>query len=235
MRRSCAILLVWCSVHAHLAALAKESSAWSLPDNFVYVEDVIPGVKVDLRYFTDRNFLGRRVDGYFKPRLILTKEAAEALRQAQEDLNGFGLELKIFDGYRPQRAVDDFVRWAKDPGDMKTQTEYYPKVRKKEDLFKEQYLVERSSHSRGSAVDLTIVFSDKQAGESEPDMGTPFDFFGPESNPNSALVSAECRAHRMLLQVIMQKHGFKPSLKEWWHFSLKNEPFPSTYFDFPIE
>ena len=235
MTRICAVFLIWCSVSAHLAALAKESFAWSLPDNFVHVEDVIPNIKMDLRYFTDRNFLGRRVDGCVKPRLILTKEAAEALRKVQEDLNGFGLELKIFDGYRPQRAVDDFVRWARDPGDTKTQAEYYPKVRKKEDLLKEQYLVERSGHSRGSAVDLTIVFSDKQGRDSELHMGTPFDFFGPESNPNSALVSAECRAHRMLLQEIMQKHGFKPSSKEWWHFSLKSEPFPSAYFDFPIE
>ncbi|AFM27755.1 M15 family metallopeptidase [Desulfomonile tiedjei] len=203
MTRTCAFFLVWCSVYSHLAALTRESSAWSLPDHFVYVEDVIPNVKVDLRYFTDRNFLGRRVDGYLKPRLILTREAAEALGKVREELNGFGLDLKIFDGYRPQRALNDFVRWAKDPSDMKTQTEYYPKFEKKEDLFKEQYLVERSSHSRGSAVDLTIVFSDRQGGTSELEMGTPFDFFGPESHPASALVSAECRAHRMLLQVII--------------------------------
>jgi D-alanyl-D-alanine dipeptidase len=235
MTKTCAVFLAWCSVYPHLAALTTESPDQDLPDNFVYVKDVIPNVKVELRYFTERNLLGRRVDGYVKPKRILTKEAAEALKNVQEDLNGFGLELKIFDGYRPQRAVDDFVRWARDPGDTKTQKEYYPKFRNKEDLFKEQYLVERSSHSRGSAVDLTIVYSDEQGRESDLRMGTRFDFFGPESNPESTLISAESRAHRMLLQVIMQKHGFKPSLKEWWHFSLKNEPFPSTYFDFPIE
>jgi D-alanyl-D-alanine dipeptidase len=114
------------------------------------------------------------------------------------------------------------------------QGEYYPKVQKK-DLFKEGYIAEKSSHSRGSTVDLTIVFLDKHAAESELDMGTPFDFFGPESWPDSPLVSPVHRAHRMLLQVLMQKHGFEPYAKEWWHFTLKDEPFPKTYFNFRVQ
>lgn len=234
MRRSCAVFLVCCSVYACSVASAVWSAAKELPESFVYIEEVIPNIRTDLRYATDRNFLGRRVDGYVASRCILTRQAAEALNRVQADLNRFGLGLKVFDAYRPQRAVDDFVRWAKDPEDTKMQGEYYPKVQKK-DLFKEGYIAEKSSHSRGSTVDLTIVFLDKHAAESELDMGTPFDFFGPESWPDSPLVSPVHRAHRMLLQVLMQKHGFEPYAKEWWHFTLKDEPFPKTYFNFRVQ
>lgn len=208
--------------------------AEELPEGFVYAEDVVPGIKVDLRYFTDRNFLGRRVDGYVKPKCILTKEAAEALRKVQKDLGRFGLRLKIFDAYRPQRAVDDFVRWGKDFGDTKMKEAYYPRVLKK-NLFKDGYVAEKSGHSRGSTVDLTVVYAGPQGTESELDMGTPFDFFGPESWPDSPLVSPVHRAHRMLLRSVMQRHGFEPYAKEWWHFTLKNEPFPTTYFNFPVQ
>ena len=142
--------------------------------------------------------------------------------------------LKIYDAYRPQHAVDDFVRWGKDLDDTMMQREYYPKVQKK-DLFREGYIAEKSSHSRGSTVDLTIVRLDKQPSESELDMGTHFDFFGPEAWPDSPLVSSLHRAHRMLLQMLMSKHGFEPYPKEWWHFTLKNEPFPNTYFNFPVQ
>jgi D-alanyl-D-alanine dipeptidase len=140
--------------------------------------------------------------------------------------------LKIFDAYRPQCAVDDFVRWGEDLPDTKMQTEYYPHVRK-EDLFNEGYIAKKSSHSRGSTVDLTIICLDEQS--AELDMGTHFDFFGPEAWPGSPLVSSVHRAHRMLLQLLMNKHGFDFYPKEWWHFTLRNEPFPDTYFNFPVQ
>jgi zinc D-Ala-D-Ala dipeptidase len=233
MRQSCAVFLVVCLAYAHFNVLLTRSAAEGLPEFFVYLEDVIPDVQVDLRYYSDRNFLGRRVAGYVESRCILTKQAAEALRKVQEDLNRFGLGLKVFDAYRPQRAVDDFVRWGKDFSDTKMRAEYYPKVQK-EDLFKEGYIAEKSSHSRGSTVDLTVIYLDQQQSESELDMGTTFDFFGPESWPDSPLVSPVHRSHRLLLQVIMQKHGFEPYPKEWWHFTLRDEPFPNTYFNFPV-
>jgi zinc D-Ala-D-Ala dipeptidase len=234
VRRSGAIFVVCCLIHTYTAGFTTQVSAEGLPNGFVYGSDVIPNIQVELRYFTDRNFLGRRVNGYLAPRCILTRRAAEALKKIQEELQPFGLGLKIYDAYRPQSAVDDFVHWGKDLNDTKMQTEYYPQVQKK-DLFREGYIAEKSSHSRGSTVDLTVVCLDKQATESQLDMGTRFDFFGPEAWPESPLVSTVHRAHRMLLQVLMRKHGFEPYPKEWWHFTLKNEPFPNTYFNFPVQ
>lgn len=233
MRRSFAIFLVCCFAYTYFAVFPAQVPAEGMPEAFVCIEEVIPNIQIDLRYFTDKNFLGHPVDGYLASRCILTRQAAECLRTVQGELNRFGLGLKIYDAYRPQRAVNHFVRWGKDLADTKMQTDYYPKVQKK-DLFKEGYIAEKSSHSRGSTVDLTIVYMDKPPSESELDMGTSFDFFGPESWPDSPLASPAQRAHRMLLQVLMQKHGFEPYAKEWWHFTLKNEPFPETYFDFPV-
>jgi zinc D-Ala-D-Ala dipeptidase len=234
VRRSSALFLIWCLIQAYSSVWATLVLADGLPQGFVYVDDVIPGIQIELRYFSDHNFLGRRVDGYLAPKCILTREAAEALKKVQAELKPFGLGLKIYDGYRPQRAVDNFIRWGKDLHDIKMQTEYYTKVQKK-DLFREGYISERSSHSRGSTVDLTIVRLDKPPLESELNMGTHFDFFGPEAWPASPLVSSVHRAHRMLLHVLMSRHGFEPYPKEWWHFTLKNEPFPHTYFNFPVQ
>jgi len=234
LRRACAVFLVCCLVYACHVASPTWSAAEGVPESFVYIDEDTPGIQVDLRYSSDRNFLGHTVQGYVASRCILTKQAAEALRKVQEDLNHFGVGLKVFDAYRPQRAVDDFVRWGKDLEDTKMQEEYYPRVQKK-DLFMEGYIAEKSSHSRGSTVDVTIVSLDKQLDVSELDMGTPFDFFGPEAWPDSPLVSPVHRAHRMLLQVLMEKHGFEPYAKEWWHFTLRGEPFPETYFNFPMQ
>ncbi|MCE5241816.1 MAG: M15 family metallopeptidase [Syntrophobacteraceae bacterium] len=205
----------------------------TLPEGFVYVDDAVPGIKIELRYYTRHNFTGDRVDGYTAPRCILTKEAAEALREVQGDLKRFGLGLKIYDAYRPQQAVDHFVRWAKDLRDIRMKKEFYPRVDKK-DLFKEDYIAEKSGHSRGSTVDLTIVPLDPRSPDTILDMGTGFDYFGPESWPDYQRISPARRAHRMLLQLVMERHGFTPYPKEWWHFTLKNEPFPDTYFNFPI-
>jgi len=203
-----------------------------LPKGFVYVDEIIPDVRVELRYATNHNFVGERIDGYMEQRPILTREAALALRGVQEDLRRFGLGLKLFDAYRPQRAVNHFVRWARDLKDTRMKGEFYPGVRK-ENLFREDYIAYKSGHSRGSTVDLTIMPLGDAAAR-ELDMGSGFDFFGPESWPEYRTISPEQRAHRMLLQTLMRKHGFRPYAKEWWHFTLVNEPHPDTYFDFPV-
>ncbi|MHC1743559.1 MAG: M15 family metallopeptidase [Syntrophobacteraceae bacterium] len=205
-----------------------------LPRGFVYVDSVIPNIVVELRYYTDHNFVGQRVDGYLKPRCILTKEAAKALFQVQEELKSFGLGLKIFDAYRPQRAVDHFVRWAEDLEDTRSKAEFYPDINKNT-LFRDGYIASRSSHSRGSTVDVTIISLQPETRGQELDMGTGFDFFGPSSWPFYAGIHPGQRANRMLLHVLMKKHGFKPYPEEWWHFTLSNEPFPTTYFDFPVQ
>jgi zinc D-Ala-D-Ala dipeptidase len=234
MKKFHEVLLVSCLIHACSFVLAPALHAGSLPEAFVYVEEAIPHIRIDLRYFSDNNFLGRCVDGYVRSRCILTREATEGLNKVQEELNRFHLGLKIYDAYRPQRAVEDFVRWGKDFDDTRTKRNFYPNVRK-EDLFKEGYIAEKSSHSRGSTVDLTIVSMDGDTIGRDLDMGTGFDFFGPESWPDCPSMSPNQRANRLLLRVLMEKHGFEPYPKEWWHFTLKNEPFPDTYFNFPVE
>jgi D-alanyl-D-alanine dipeptidase len=206
----------------------------ALPEGFVYVTSVVLTVNVDLRYYSYNNFVGQRVDGYDSPKCILTAEAAEALKGVQNELKEFGLGLKIFDAYRPQQAVDHFVRWAGDLGDTLMKQQYYPKVDKK-DLFKEGYIASKSGHSRGSTVDLTIVSIDKEHPYQELDMGSGWDFFGEQSWPDYPDITPSQRANRMLLKLVMEKYGFKPYDKEWWHFTLKNEPFPDTYFNFPIK
>ncbi len=205
-----------------------------LPEGFVYVEEIIPNITLELRYLTDENFVGRPVDGYMKSRCILTTEAAHALKKVQEELNRFGLGLKIYDTYRPQRAVSHFVRWSRDPDDAKMKSAYYPDVNKSE-LFAKGYIAERSSHSRGSTVDVTIVAIKESERHHELDMGTGFDLFDPKSWPENSSVSPDHRAHRLLLRTLMTKHGFQPYSKEWWHFTLEKEPYPDTYFDFPVE
>ena len=217
-----------------LPLFSSAVQAESLPEGFVTVDDVIPDLVLELRYRSRDNFLGQPVDGYMTSRCILTREAASALKGVQMDLKRFGLGIKIFDAYRPQRAVDHFVRWARDISDTKMKWKYYPHVDKK-DLFKEGYIAMKSSHSRGSTVDLTIVAKEADGAYVELDMGSGFDFFGPVSWPSDMTVGPAQRAHRMLLQTLMVQHGFVPYDKEWWHFTLKNEPFPDRYFDFPIQ
>lgn len=206
--------------------------AWALPDGFVHVDAVVPGIVVELRYRGAHNFIGTPIDGYRGDRAILSRPAAAALAQVQAELRPFGLGLKIFDAYRPQRAVDHFVRWARDTGDTRMKAEFYPEVDKR-NLFRDDYIAERSGHSRGSTVDLTLV---NLAPPHEPlDMGTAFDFFGPASWPEHAGLAPQQRANRLLLQSLMRKHGFRPYPKEWWHFTLEGEPYPDTYFDFVVE
>lgn len=184
----------------------------------------------EARYFTSNNFMGKPVEGYEAPRVILTTEAAAALQKVQADLAEQGLGLKVFDAYRPQRAVDHFVRWAQDLDDTLKKAEYYPGILKSE-LFERGYIAANSSHSRGSTVDVSLV--DLQTGK-ELDMGTPFDFFSPLSWPSSDQVSAQAQQNRMLLQKAMERHGFQHLDTEWWHFTLRDEPFPNRYFDFAV-
>ncbi len=202
-----------------------------VPERFVDVQRVVPDVVLELRYYGEDNFVGRRVDGYEKPVCYLTRQAAEALREVQEELRPFGMGVKLFDGYRPQRSVDHFVRWAEDLQDRKMKARYYPDVKKSE-LFEKGYIAARSGHSRGSTVDLTLM--DLASGK-ELDMGTGFDLFGPVSWPTSMAVTPQQRANRLLLRVLMLRHGFRPLKEEWWHFTLEQEPFPETYFDFPVK
>jgi D-alanyl-D-alanine dipeptidase len=219
-----------------LLLLSFLPAAWSqrLPEGFVYVEQVIPDIQIEVRYSTTDNFVGERINGYLQPRCILSKPAADALKRVQEDLRRFGLGLKIYDAYRPELAVRHFVRWAGDLQDTRMKRKYYPDVDKK-DLFSLGYIADKSSHSRGSTVDLTIVSVDPEGNAEELDMGTGFDLFSPKSWPDNPSMTPPQRAHRMLLQVLMKRHGFEPYSQEWWHFTLKNEPFPDTYFDFPVQ
>ncbi|GAB5564369.1 MAG: M15 family metallopeptidase [Winogradskyella sp.] len=207
------------------------SQKQKLPDGFVYVKTIIPDLEVELKYYGTDNFVGDTIDGYKSNTLILTKPTAEQLKLIQEELQEQNLCLKVFDGYRPQRAVDHFIRWAKDLNDTINKSQFYPDVTKK-NLFVEEYIASRSGHSKGSTVDLTII--DGNTGE-PLDMGTPFDFFGKESWVKYAGISEEQKKNRQLLQFIMLKHNFKNYSQEWWHFTLKNEPFPKTYFDFEVE
>lgn len=215
---------------------AASALAAGLPEGFVYLEKVAPSVAQEVRYYGEDNFVGARVDGYRAPRIIAARQVAEGLQAVQAVLEPFGLGLKVFDAYRPQRAVDHFVRWARDLDDTKTKAKYYPDVSKSR-LFEQDYIALRSGHSRGAAVDLTIVSlrDGSGAGGSELDMGSSFDFFGPISWPDTHEINAQQRANRLLLRRLMLEHGFAPYPKEWWHFSLKDEPFPDTYFDFPIQ
>jgi zinc D-Ala-D-Ala dipeptidase len=200
------------------------------PPGFVDAAAVVEGLVVDMRYFGDNNFVGAPVDGYERARCLLSAPAASALATVARDLTARGLGLKVFDCYRPQRAVAHFLRWAQRIDDIKNKPEFYPDVPKR-DLFNQGYISERSAHSRGSTVDLTLV---RRADAREIDMGSPFDFFSPKSWPSDASVSAQAQKKRALLAAAMMRGGFRPYDKEWWHYTLGDEPFPDTYFDFPV-
>lgn len=197
---------------------------------FVDAASAVPGLVVEMRYHGSHNFVGRPIAGYEAPVCLLTAEAAAALAAVQAELAASGRGLKVFDCYRPARAVADFGAWARDPADQRMKAEFYPNVDKAL-LFKLGYLAERSGHSRGSTVDLTII---DLASGAEVDMGSPWDLFDPISWPSSEAVPPEARANRQVLQNLMVQHGFRPLREEWWHFTLENEPHPETYFDFPV-
>lgn len=202
----------------------------TLPEGFVLVGEAIPDALLDIRYYTTYNFVGARIDGYEAPVAVLTREAADALKLVSDDMKAQGLRLVIYDAYRPQRAVDHFARWAEDIADTRMKAVFYPDV-DKADLFEKGFIARRSGHSRGSTVDLTLL--DEATGKLL-DMGGPFDFFGELSHPDYAGVTTQQHENRMLLQSAMMKRGFKPLSTEWWHFTLADEPYPKTFFDFPV-
>jgi D-alanyl-D-alanine dipeptidase len=222
-----------------------------LPMGFVYLDEIDPSIKVDLKYASSDNFTGKQVIGYHKPVVIITKRAADALKEVQKELKAQGYSLVIYDAYRPAKAVKHFVNWARGE-DRERKDEFYPNV-KKSDIIPLGYIAEQSSHSRGSAVDVTIIRIDQEMSlpriikrllldgsqilhrdDNTEDMGTHFDFFGEASWHDSNNIDGSCSARRMILKKAMEKQGFAAFDKEWWHYTLKNEPFPKTYFDFDV-
>jgi len=250
-------LLVLVALLALLAAPAARAQApvrTAPPGAFVDLADVAPGILVEMRYATAHNFVGRRIRGYREPVCLLTRPAAEALARVQAAVRRRGYTLKVYDCYRPQRAVDHFVAWARRPRDDRMKAEFYPRVDKR-DLFEEGYIARRSGHSRGSAVDVTLVRLPVRPSEryergerlvdcaapagvrfrdNSVDMGTGYDCFDPLSHPFNGRIRGEQRANRLRLRRAMLRAGFKALSTEWWHFSLRTEPFPETVFDFPV-
>ena len=198
--------------------------------DFVLLTDAVPDAILEIRYFSSYNFVGDRIDGYEEPVALLTKEAAAALKSASDEFVSRGYRIKIYDAYRPQKAVTNFVNWAKDAADTRMKEYFYPEL-EKDVLFPQGYIAEHSGHSRGSTVDLMLL--DMKTGK-ELDMGGVFDYFGELSHPDYTDITDSQYANRMLLREVMLKHGFKPLVEEWWHFTLENEPYPDTYFTFPV-
>lgn len=239
------IILLFCGgiVYACCSDTKSEAKQDDGSQYFVTLTDAVPDAILEIRYFSTYNFVGKRIDGYLEPTALLTKKAADSLRAVSDEVKALGYRLKIYDAYRPQRAVDHFVRWAADIPDTLMKRYFYPDVDKSL-LFALDYIAEKSGHTRGSTVDLTLF--DMQT-EKELDMGGTFDWFGRESHPDfggnpdthqyapSDSITAEQFHNRMVLRSAMLRHGFKPISSEWWHFTLKDEPFPDTYFNFPVQ
>ena len=233
------------------ACYSSENAASATEDasQFVTLTDVVPDAILEIRYFGTYNFVGDRIDGYLESTALMTKQAADSLRAVSDEVMKQGYRLKIYDAYRPQMGVDHFVRWAEDIPDTRMKPYFYPDLDKSV-LFEQEYIYEKSGHTRGSTVDLTLFDMET---EKELDMGGTFDWFGPESHPDfcgnpetgeytgdnhkspvGRSITEEQFKHRMILRKAMLNHGFKPIDSEWWHFTLKDEPFPDTYFTFPV-
>ena len=219
------LLTTWILIHHFTAA--------QLPSGFTVLNNEIPGLEVELRYATSKNFMGRPVVAYHSDLAIGSSELAIQLKKVQAQLRSMGYGIKIYDAYRPQSAVNDFIKWSKIPNDTMSKHEYYPKL-KKNTLFDLGFISAKSGHSRGSTVDLTLIYLDKNKKGKELDMGSSWDFFDDISNYASMKITKKQKSNRKLLREIMILNGFKPYDKEWWHFTLINEPFPNTYHDFVI-
>ena len=200
------------------------------PSAFMVLADYVPAIIQEIRYYSTYNFIGDRIDGYEEPCAILTMEAARALKSVSNEMNVMGYRLKVFDAYRPAAAVKHFVLWGLEDTDIRMKPFFYPDL-DKEELFMKGYIASRSSHSRGSTVDLTLF--DMRTGK-ELDMGSPFDYFSEVSHPDYTGITKEQYENRMLLRTAMLRNGFEPYDCEWWHFTLRDEPFPDTYFEFPV-
>ena len=242
------LLVVGCKKSAE-QSVGETASATEDTSAFTTLTDVVPDAILEIRYFGTYNFVGDRIDGYQEPTALLTKRAADSLKAVSDDVISLGYRLKIYDAYRPQKAVDHFVRWAEDIPDTRMKAYFYPDLEKKV-LFPQEYICAKSGHSRGSTIDLTLF---DMATEKELDMGGTFDWFGPESHPDfcgnpetgeytgdnskspaNRKITAEQFKNRMILRAAMMRHGFCPFRTEWWHFTLADEPFPDTYFTFPV-
>ena len=211
--------------------------------DFVNITDIVPDAILEIRYFGTYNFVGERIDGYLQPTALLSRRAADSLKAVSDDVLRHGYRLMIYDAYRPQCAVDHFVRWSTNVSDTAMKRYFYPDLDKSV-LFEQEYIMAKSGHSRGSTVDLTLF---DMATEKELDMGGTFDWFGEESHPDfggdpatleyrpESGITSEQFYNRMLLRAAMLRHGFKPLDTEWWHFTLADEPYPDTYFTFPVE
>ncbi len=207
-----------------------EKRAVTDPSGFVVLSDFVPSIVQEIRYHSTYNFIGDRIDGYEEPVALLTIEAARALKNAASELMVKGFRIKVFDAYRPATAVRHFILWGIEDTDIRMKPYFYPDLAKQE-IFARGYIAKQSSHSRGSALDLTLI--DMASGK-ELDMGSPFDFFGEISHPDYKGITGEQYENRMLLRNCMLRNGFAPLDCEWWHFMLADEPYPDTYFDFPV-
>src|SRR3712207_5356482 len=242
------------TIAAMLAPAAPAAAQEKAPADFVSLKAEVPSIVVEMRYLTSHNFIGRPIRGYRDPLCIVTRETAEGLLEAQQAVRAQGYTLKVYDCYRPQRAVDDFVAWGRRLRDQRMKAEFYPRVDKR-DVFEEGYIATKSGHSRGSTVDLTLVRRPparqeryergdrlrdcaaprgRRFRDNSIDMGTGYDCFDPLSHPFNARVRGKQRANRLLLRHAMLAEGFKGLETEWWHFTLREEPYPETFFDFPV-
>ena len=248
MKKSLSLIIAACC--AFVACQSPTTDKDKDSSQFVTLTDAVPDAILEIRYYGTYNFVGTRIDGYLQPTALLTKRAADSLRAVSDDVMRQGYRLKIYDAYRPQVAVDHFVRWAADIADTLMRTYFYPDVDKSL-LFEQDYIMAKSGHTRGSTVDLTLF---DMTTEKELDMGGTFDWFGTESHPDfcgnsdtgtftgdnsksptGRAITEEQFQNRMILRKAMLRHGFRPLDSEWWHFTLNNEPFPDTYFNFPVK
>lgn len=207
-----------------------KSAVTNDPSGFVLLSDYVPAVIQEIRYYSTYNFIGDRIDGYEEPCALLTKQAARALKSVSNELIVLGYRLKVFDAYRPVCAVKHFMLWGIEDQDVRMKPYFYPDLQKQE-LFEKGYIAKQSSHSRGSTVDLTLF--DMSAGK-DADMGSPFDLFNEASHPDYLGITEEQYKNRMILRNSMLRNGFLPIDCEWWHFTLDEEPYPDTYFEFPV-
>jgi len=229
LRKTLGFYVLLLSVGLPWAALAADPAESHRPDAFVEVTALVPDALLDIRYYSAFNFVGSRIDGYSAPIAMLARPAAEALARAASAARERGYVLRVFDAYRPQAAVDHFVRWAEDLSDQALKNVFYPEVDKSL-LFAQGYIASKSGHSRGATVDLTLV---ARLSGRELDMGSPFDFFGPISHHGAKGLTREQAANREILKSLMEAAGFRPYAEEWWHYTLADEPYPDTYFNFP--
>ena len=246
------LALTTCILVLMVDVMANDKIITHKPNDFINIKEFIPQIQIDMRYYSTHNFVGTIINGYDAPICLLTKPAAIALKKAEQELLTMNLTFKMYDCYRPQRAVNHFIKWATNLQDLNEQQEFYPQVNKA-NLFRDGYIAAKSGHSRGSTFDLTIVPLNSVIPHPKPtlhancnadqnerypdnslDFGTSFDCFSLKSHPSYQQLSMQIKANRLLLQTVLQDVGFKGLDAEWWHWTLINEPYPDTYFDFPI-